>query len=155
MSSSPAQASNPANASGSPTKRDSNPSAQSPAQNATGGHDTTPTTAAITIPQAQPIPKPKGNFPAGWLHSDNNTNNGGIDKTGFSIPVGRPTTPRRRNRNGLTINTERPNPFLNVGGMASPEKTEEASSKMTTPAESPTTPNSRMIFKMDGVDEEK
>ncbi|KAL5433775.1 hypothetical protein PMIN07_000821 [Paraphaeosphaeria minitans] len=144
---------NSANNSASPTKRDPSlitPSAiplpPSPPQDSDTpkcGHPT-PVTPAI------PIPKPKASSPAVWLQNKTNTNTAAPAKTGFSVPVGRPPS---RNRRRLTINTPLPNPFLDARLSESPEKNKLLSSKMTTPADSPTTPNSRMMFKMD--EEEK
>ncbi|KAL1593762.1 hypothetical protein SLS60_010494 [Paraconiothyrium brasiliense] len=64
----------------------------------------------------------------------------------YTVPDGRPSL-TNRNRRGLTINTERPNPFLNSRALTpSPPK---SSFGAQTPAESPTTPNSKMIFPME------
>lgn len=158
MSSSSHQADN---TSSSPTKRDSDPPAQSPTpvppsppQNATEDRNTTPATPTIAMLQPIPSFKLKETFPANWLLNTSTTANNTNVKTGLSVPVGRPKTPRNRNRRGLTIKTPLPNPFLSVGGGASqsPEK-KNVLSRMTTPADSPTTPNSRMMFKMDDLDE--
>ncbi|OAG04794.1 uncharacterized protein CC84DRAFT_1218216 [Paraphaeosphaeria sporulosa] len=163
MCSSTAHIAHSSDKSTSTTKRDPGPTTPSaiplppspPQDTTTKGGDSTPATPAIAIPQSASASasKLKASFPAGWPHSNTNLNTAAPAKTGFSVPVGRPKTPRSRNRRGLTISTPLPNPFLNVRASESPEKNRPLSSKMTTPAESPTTPNSRMIFKMD--DEEK
>jgi hypothetical protein len=146
MSFSSRRVSDPAKMAGSPPKEDANPPKTSPPEKMAEDHDTNAPTSAIDIPQAQTATKPDRNFPAGWLHSSKGGGNKN-GKSGFSIPVGRPKTPR--NRRGLTITTARPNPLLDPRpASASPTKS-KSSSNMGTPAESPTTPNSRMIFPLE------
>jgi hypothetical protein len=155
MSSPSHRISSPTNTADSPPKDESDlratsptPGATSPPQKISENRNSDAPTSAIDIPQAQTVTKPRPNFPPGWLRGGNAGGNGN-GKTGFGVPVGRPKTPR--NRRGLSINTERPNPLLDPRpATPSPEKlSSKLSSKMTTPAESPTTPNSRMIFPLE------
>lgn len=116
----------------------------------------TKTPCKPSLPLRHPLPHLPPSLPSSQLHPNTITPGRPPTSTQTTTPFSSAT---RRNTRNLAITTTTPgthrhNPLLSArGGLpfspgSSPSKS-RAGSKMTTPAESPTTPNQRMIFEME------